>query len=484
MGYFCLVDIVILKSVNKRLILRAKRDAIMVIKSLEMAEFILIKERDNKRAVNPTRLQSLLYYVQVYCIVKGYDLDFCDDLILSFFSPLFSDVYDKYTSYGNNTLTLKKRHSFSVPISSNIIEDISALLSLLAEYNATKLYTDAYTLVKDNNVKSKDIISCDKLKECYSKNFPQGKTEHVNEITPELFVSILFNSPSTKDDEKCDEKGDGKGSPTRSVEEITTNFFEIVSSSQDNNHNKTIANFIATFNTIKDKNAPIEFYQVYSAYSAYANEERDEKGDDKRSFDTDVFYLLDSFVNKCRSDNNISDADIAKAVEWADIVRFVVAQRTDHKLIALNASEKFLDVVRQDVTDNINKMETSSNERIKSIERQSISTLGIFVALMSIIFASISIGSSSLRLVSETSLRDLAFASMAVFIMSYILVSLTLGKIKAISSNVTKKHLFCPRCVFLIILILVCIILVVAPTEEVQAFFRSVRNFVGFSSTL
>ena len=132
---------------------------------LDIARYIILKEREEGHFVSNLKLQKILYFIQAEFLVVRGEACFFEDIIASEFGPIVLEVYHEYKVFGGASIPFNLKISMPY-IRSEDKKLIDDMLDMVRRYSASTLtkisinqmpWTDTYSRRKGGVISRKLI---------------------------------------------------------------------------------------------------------------------------------------------------------------------------------------------------------------------------------------------------------------------------------------------------------------------------------------
>jgi uncharacterized phage-associated protein len=151
------------------------RARVMAYRALEIAKYILAVVSEYGDVVTNLKLQKLLFYAQVWHLVKKQAPLFEEDAVAWQFGPVIPEVYDAYKKYGRLPITDETSQADIDVLDAESQRYMDKFLLTYMDYSAISLanmthneapWRDAF----EKNSNGGEIIPQDILQQYYSQN--------------------------------------------------------------------------------------------------------------------------------------------------------------------------------------------------------------------------------------------------------------------------------------------------------------------------
>lgn len=133
----------------------------------DVAGWILCEAQRQGLSITHMQLQKLLYYAQGFSLGMSGNALFDDEIEAWTHGPVTSSVYDTYKRYGFAKIPVEQR----LAIPDDIEPLIRALVKEKGRMSAAELRASTYAEAPWRDTLKRDIISKDKINECFSALF-------------------------------------------------------------------------------------------------------------------------------------------------------------------------------------------------------------------------------------------------------------------------------------------------------------------------
>ncbi len=166
------------------------------MKASDLSKYIVTNySNKSKDGITPLKLQKLLYYVKVWCLIDG-SVTLEDTFEAWNFGPVIPEIYKEYKQFGKNPIVVTK-NEFHIEDSNQkklidfIIENYIGFdaISLSAMTHQEEPWKNSYP---NQIINEKDIISY-YSKQSFSKNFPYSEGNKYYPIMSNLSYSYIFD---------------------------------------------------------------------------------------------------------------------------------------------------------------------------------------------------------------------------------------------------------------------------------------------------
>jgi uncharacterized phage-associated protein len=147
----------------------------MTYRALDIAKYILAVVSEYGDAVTNLKLQKLLFYAQVWHLVKKQAPLFDDDIVAWQYGPVVPNVYEFYKKYGRLQIADETSQADVDVLDAESQRYMDKFLLAFMDYSATSLtnmthneapWRDAF----ERNQSGSEVIAPDVLQQYYSQN--------------------------------------------------------------------------------------------------------------------------------------------------------------------------------------------------------------------------------------------------------------------------------------------------------------------------